>query len=61
MFLSDESRCLRLVIISGCRQGAALIAFLPQECKYQNCNAGNIGHGSRNDQAQAAQEEYNTL
>ena len=61
MFWSDDSRCLRLVILSGCRQGAALIAFLPQERKNQNRYAGNIRRGSRNDQAKAAQEEYNTL
>ena len=54
-------RCLRLIIFSSCRQSTALISFLPQEGKNQNRYAGNIRRGSRNDQAKAAQEEYNTL
>ena len=64
----NDPLCLRFtlhyiytLLIRTRLQSAALVPFLPQEAKHQDCNARDIGHGSRNDQTQAAQEKYNTL
>lgn len=42
LFMNQTSLVLKSVIVRVCRQGAALIAFLPQETKHQDRNARNI-------------------